>query len=346
MWLDWARITREANVLYVGTQDPPQDDSDLDLLPQLGVKNICASPPEPWRQWNVDLLTGFRGKIETHGLSLDMIELPLESRPIAENGAPHVFLGPSDEGDREIDQICELIRSMSLAGIPAGKYNVTILGILRTESTYGRGGAKLSTFRYSELDQTLPDVADAPAEVMWERIDHFLERVVPVAEEYKIRLACHPQDPGIGDRTYRGVARVLGTVDGLKRFINMHSSPYHGLNFCQGTVSEMLDNPGEEIYDIIRYFGERDKIFNVHYRNIKGGSLDFVEVFPDEGDVDMLRALRAYRDTGYKYMIMPDHTPQVVGPGARRTGFAYCYGYINALLQVIEVEDRSNPRVN
>jgi mannonate dehydratase len=131
---------------------------------------------------------------------------------------------------------------------------------------------------------------------------------------------------------------VLGTVDGLKRFIDMHESPYHGLNFCQGTVSEALEDPGEEIYDVIRYFGERKKIFNVHFRNIKGGLFDFVEVFPDEGDVDMLRALRTYKEVGYEYMIMPDHAPKIVGPGGPRTAFAYCYGYINALLQVVGAE--------
>ena len=48
---------------------------------------------------------------------------------------------------------------------------------------------------------------------------------------------------------------MLGTVDGLKKFITIQESPYHGLNFCQGTVSEMLQNPSAEIYDVIRYFG-------------------------------------------------------------------------------------------
>ena len=269
--------------MHVGTQDPPQDDRDLRLLSQLGVKNICASPTQPWCEWDVDLLTDFCEKTETNGLSLGIVELPLESRPIAQNGAPYVFLRPSDERDCEIDQICELIRCMSLACILAGKYKITVLAILRTESTYGCGGAKLSTFRYSELDQTLPGVADALAEVIWERIDHFLEKIVPVVKEYQIRLAYHSQDPGINDLIYRGVARVLGTVDGLKRIVGMHASPYHGLNFCQGTVSEMLDNPGEEIYDISHYFGEHDKIFNVHYRNIKAGLLDFAEVVHRQG---------------------------------------------------------------
>jgi mannonate dehydratase len=323
--------------MYLGTQDQPRDDTDLEVLAQLGVNHICASPPEPWLQWDVDLLMRYRERLEGRGVSLDMIPLPLGSRAALENDAPHVFLGPSSERDREIDQICELMRNASLAGINAVKYNITILGHMRTSPRYGRGGAKLSSFRYPELDQSVPDAegSPAPAEVVWERIDHFLERVVPVAEEYKVRMACHPQDPGIGDRMYRGVARVLGTVEGLKNFVGMRESPYHGLNFCQGTVSEMLEKPGDEIYDVIRYFGGRNKIFNVHFRNIKGGLLDFVEVFPDEGHVDMLEALRTYKEVGYQYMIMPDHVPQISGAEAHRTAFAYCYGYIHALLRAV-----------
>ncbi len=89
---------------------------------------------------------------------------------------------------------------------------------------------------------------------------------------------------------------------------------------------------------MIRWFGERKKIFNVHFRNIRGGLMDFVEVFPDEGDVDMLRAMRMYKKVGYEYMLMPDHTPQIAEPEGQRTGFAYCYGYIQALLQAVNSE--------
>ena len=100
------------------------------------------------------------------------------------------------------------------------------------------------------------------------------------------------------------MTRVLGTVDGLKRFVQMQESPYHGLNFCQGTVAEMLDDPAREIFDVIRWFGERGTIFNVHFRNIKGRKLDFMEALSDEGDMDMARSLAAYRDVGYRYMLM------------------------------------------
>ena len=88
---------------------------------------------------------------------------------------------------------------------------------------------------------------DRLREENWERIDHFLGQVVPVATAAKVRLACHPHDP-YTPPGYRGVTRVLGTVAGLKRFVTMHESPYHGLNFCQGTVAEMLDDPAREIF--------------------------------------------------------------------------------------------------
>ena len=58
----------------------------------------------------------------------------------------------------------------------------------------------------------------------WERIDHFLAAVVPVATAAKVRLACHPHDP-YTPPGYRGVTRVLGTVEGLKRFVTLHESP-------------------------------------------------------------------------------------------------------------------------
>jgi mannonate dehydratase len=176
------------------------------------------------------------------------------------------------------------------------------------------------------------------ADRFWERITYFLDRIIPVASEYKIRMACHPQDPGVPPEGYQGIDRVLGTVDGLKRFVAIRESEYHGLNFCQGTVSEMLADPGKEIYDVIRYFGTRKKIFNVHFRNIRGQRDDFVEVYPDEGDVDMWKAIQVYKEVGYPYMLMPDHVPEAPGDTDGLQSFAYCYGYIRALIQAVSAQ--------
>lgn len=323
--------------MYLGTQGQPTDHDELSVLSQLGVNHISSDPSGEWTTWDRHAFNAHQEKLAKYGITMDMTLMPLGSRSAFENDSGNVFLGESKERDDEIDQLCHLIEEAGAAGIRALRYNITILGHMRTEPRFGRGGAQLSSFDYSKLDHSLGEFEGgaADADEMWERIDYFLSKIVPVAESNKVQIACHPQDPGIGDRLYQGVARVMGTVDGLKKFVSMHESPYHGLNFCQGTVSEMLENPGEEIYDVIRYFGEQEKIFNVHFRNIKGGFLDFVEVFPDEGDINMLKAIKVYKEIDYKYMIMPDHVPGLAGENARRVGFAYCYGYINAALQTV-----------
>ncbi len=324
--------------MHVGTQLQARSDDDFRVFAQLGVDHICGYPPGDASTWNADVLAMYRERVESFGLTLDVIALPMSSREISLDARPNVMLGKSPERDREIEEVCENLRACAAAGIPAVKYNMSLLGVVSTEHHRWRGGASSRAFVFEEAEQepplTIAGVVDA--DTMWERIDYFLERVVPVAEEYKIRLACHPHDPGMPrPEGFRGVDRVLGSVEGIKKFITLHESDYHGLNFCQGTVSEMLEKPGEEIYDVIRYFGSRNKIFNVHFRNIKGGFLNFVETYIDDGDVDMYRAAQVYKEVGYPYMLMPDHVPEMAGDNALMVGFAYTYGYIKALIEAV-----------
>lgn len=322
--------------MYLGTQFRARDDDDFRVFAQLGVRHVCADPPGNPHDWTLETLLRHRERIESFGLTLDMVELPLSSRPIEDSRSPHILLAQEPERSREIDSICALIERLARAGIPAAKYNLNIIGIPRTPDEPGRGGSRNAAFRWARADQDAPPgrAGVLDAEENWARIEHFLARVVPVAESSRVRLACHPHDP-YTPPGYRGVTRVLGTVDGLKRFVQMHESPWHGLNFCQGTVGEMLDDPAREIPDVIDWFASRDKIFNLHFRNIRGRRLDFMETFPDEGDMDMLASLKAYQRHGYRYMVMPDHAPAVAGRDPQGIAFAFCYGYIAAALQAI-----------
>ncbi len=328
--------------MKAGTQHDSSDEA-LPVLAALGVEHICCTLPSSRLDlhWSVEELTRLRERVESHGIKLDMAPLPLSSNYITKYENPEILLGKSPERDREIDDICQMIRNAAKAGIPALKYNLNILGVVRTEPTRGRGGCQYSTFVYDEArqDPPLTEAGPVSADAYWERITYFLERVIPVAEEYKMRMACHPHDPGMPrDRGFRGVHTVLGSVDGLKRFVEIQSSPYHGLNFCQGTISEMLQDPGREIFDVIRYFGTRRKIFNVHFRNIRGRFLNFQETFPDNGDVNMIRAMEVYKEVGYDGMIMPDHVPKIEGDAGGRQAFAFAFGYIQALIQMARQE--------
>jgi mannonate dehydratase len=327
--------------MKVGTQQGDGDEM-LRVFAAFGVNNICGSLPSKKLDegWSVEALSKRRDRVAAYGISLDTLPLPMSSSEIGSAEMPAIFLGKSPDRDRNIDDICEMIRNVSRAGIHAVKYNFTLLGVPRTGTAPGRGTARYSEFVYAGAKQEPPltIAGKVDADTYWERITYFLERVIPVAEEHKVRMALHPQDPGVPKGSgWRGVDAVLSSPEGLKRFISIKESPYHGLNFCQGTVSEQLENPGEQILDVIRYFGIRKKIFNVHFRNIQGKFLDFRESFIDNGSVDMLKAMRVYKEVGYDGMMMPDHVPRIEGVD-QMTGFVFAFGYIKALIAAVSAE--------
>ena len=142
--------------MKVGTQHGSSDDI-LRVMAALGVNHICGT--EPTRKldenWSVEGLSRLRERVEGFGIKLDMLPLPLSSTYITRAEMPNIILGKSPERDREIDQICQMIRNAARAGIPALKYNLTVLGVVRTESTPGRGGRGTAPSFMTRLSKTL-----------------------------------------------------------------------------------------------------------------------------------------------------------------------------------------------
>ncbi len=326
--------------MHVGCQQGPTTPQMLAYFKRHGVDHICGYPPDPGPQghWSVDDLKRTKDLCERHGVSLDMVALPfLSSSHIDRERRSAIMLGQSPERDRDIESIQKMIAACRAAEIPAFKYNMSLLGVLRTESTPGRGGSRYSTWRLAEAkngDQ-LTRAGRVSQDAAWERITYFLDRIIPVCNEHKVRAACHPHDPGVPPAGFQGIVRVLGTVDGLKKFVGIQESPYHGLNLCIGTVAEMLQDPRHEILDVVRYFGQRGKIFNIHFRNIRGRRDSFQETYPDEGDLDMVAVARVLYEVDYPYMLMPDHMPSHADDPSGSQSFAFGYGYIKGILQAI-----------
>ena len=241
------------------------------------------------------------------------------------------------ERDAGIRNVVASIENMGRVGIPILGYCFSLSGVAghwrAYESGGGRGDAGLKSFDY-DLVKDAPPAEGAPVSVprMWERYAYFLERVVPAAENAGVKLAAHQDDPPA--EVLFGAGRLLTSHDAMQRLIDLAPSPCNGLEFCQGTVAEM--GPGQTI-DAIRRFGAQGKIFYVHFRNVRGQLPRFDEVFIDEGDVDMIRAMKAYKDVGYEGVITPDHTPRVVGdePYGHR-GRAFALGYIRAAMQAVD----------
>jgi mannonate dehydratase len=356
-------------LMKLGDQTAPTNDAHLAYLARYGVRNICGYPQIKGDRLyaTVDELKAMTDMAAKYKISVDCTAPPfLESSFIDTEKHPAIMLAHSPERDRDIEALQTFIRNCAQAGIPSIKYNMSLLGVLRSGTKPGRGDAMDAVWNLADAQAKLRSHTATPvivgghddttgkampinqpaasgltraghvdADAFWERITYFLDHIIPVANEYKIRMACHPQDPGVPPEGYMGINRVLGTIDGLKRFITIRESPHHGLNFCQGTISENLEDPRTQIFDVIRYFGTRKKIFNVHFRNIRGHRNSFEEVFPDEGDIDFVEAIKVYKEVGYPYMLMPDHVPRANADPQSLQSFAFCYGYIRALIQSI-----------
>jgi mannonate dehydratase len=148
-----------APLMKLGTQYSalPSEDT-LRAIAAFGVEHICCGFPAPHTdaQWSVEGLKRLRDHIGSFGIHLVMVPLPLSSSYITRARNPAIMLGESPERDREIEKICGMIRDAAAAGIPALKYNLTLLGVVRTRPTRGRGGAIYSTFNYQEAVKESP----------------------------------------------------------------------------------------------------------------------------------------------------------------------------------------------
>ncbi|MBT3268349.1 hypothetical protein HN371_14430 [Candidatus Poribacteria bacterium] len=262
-----------------------------------------------------------REQVEGHGMTLNNLFMSCWDA---------ITLGRSDM-DAKIDAWGRMLESIGRAGIGHLGWNFKPRGNFRTTSDKGRGGVSYSTFDTAEFERERPPAHDPPVseDAMWERMTTFLEGVLPVAEKAGVRMALHPDDPPIPE-PLGGVAQICSTMPQFRRIFDMGPAETHGMVFCQGCMTELL---GEGVYGAIEEMSAADRIAWVHFRNVRGQLPRFAEVFMDEGDIDMKRAMMTYRDNGFAGPYMMDHTPRFPQSKAGLAGIAYAVGYIRALIQ-------------
>ncbi|MGG5822114.1 mannonate dehydratase [Falsiroseomonas sp. HW251] len=239
--------------------------------------------------------------------------------------------------DEEIEHWCRSLRAMAAAGIGILQYSWHLNAGARHVNWHTdvgipiRGGALAEGFDHAlARDAPATEIGIVSDEQLWESLTYFLRAVLPVADEVGVRMALHPADPQVP--SLAGIARIMRSPEAFDRLLDIHPGPSNAINFCQGCFAQMLEPEG--VYRAIEHFAARGAIAFVHFRNVTGGCEKFVEAFWDEGKVDMVRAIRTYRDAGFDGYFTPDHHPHVVADtawGHRSRGFAL--GYMRGLIQ-------------
>lgn len=308
------------------------DDAGARRVKQLGVNYVLMGGPRiPWEE---NQIRSIMDRLKSGGLTLGNMMI---------GGFPNAIYGRPGR-DEEIEKVRQSLRAAGRAGLPVVEYNFYAHRIVEGyyEET-GRAGAGLTAFDYERVKDLppLPQEGIHSLEEMWSNVAYFLKAVVPVAEESGVRLALHPNDPPAP--ISRGSGQIMGTVEGWKRLIDIVPSKSNGITFDCGVTREM----GQDPVDVCRYFGTRDRINHVHFRNVRVRVPyeKYTEVFLDEGEVNMFAVMKELVRQKYPRLVYPEH-PRALDVDRERpnfksaypgggsyTGFAYNVGYARAMLQ-------------
>ena len=354
--------------LRVGFRTNSLSDERLRYVKQLGVEDVFVNPVEPVGGTGGDVFEDESDRTESdrrlrlgpdHVPSVEELEelvAACEANGVRLAGVHSLGYNVygaikfgREGAEKQASAIEELIRNMGAAGIDILGYQWNPRGVvpMRTGTEPIRGGARGTAFHLAELEQ--PDAIaldrEYTEEELWENYEAFLERILPVAEEAGVTLALHPIDPpgvtesvreerGVDDiESFGGIPRLFRSVENFRRAMDAVPSDNHGLKLCLGCFSEM----GEDVIEVIREFGEHDKIVFVHFRDVVGTSESFHETFVDCGNFDELAAIRALREVGFSGVVIPDHVPHMEGDtdwGHRARGFTA--GYLRGLIRATE----------
>jgi mannonate dehydratase len=233
--------------------------------------------------------------------------------------------------DAKIEEYVAHLRNLGKAGIPYTTYAHMANGIWSTAREQTRGGASARGFDLAKAEQApLTHGRRCSEDEIWDNYAYFIKAVAPVAEEAGVLIGIHPDDPPVPE--LGGVPRcIFSSFEGYKRALEIAGSPNVGMCLCVGCWLEGGELMGKGVLETIHYFGEQNKLFKVHFRNVNAPLPHFVETFLDGGYMDMYRVMKALREVQFSGVLIADHIPLMAN--SPRVGTAFSIGYIKALLE-------------
>ncbi|WP_449540413.1 mannonate dehydratase [Ferdinandcohnia sp. Marseille-Q9671] len=321
---------------------------------------------DPGVKWPKERIQEMKQISEQTGLNIDVVE--------SVNVHEDIKLGLPSR-DQYIEHYKETIRDLASVGVKVICYNfMPVFDWIRTDlfKELGDGSTALfyekakvenmspaelvnsfSTYNESTLPGWEPERMGKLSELfeaykgfteerLWENLQYFLERIIPVAEEHDIKMAIHPDDP---PWTMFGLPRIITNKENIRRLLGLVDSPYNGLTLCSGSLGA---NETNHISDMIREFGSR--IHFAHIRNIKRyENGNFIETShrASDGSLDIVDIVKAYHDIGFTGYARPDHGrhiwDEICRPGYglydRALGIMYIWGIWDSLQQMKGVHD-------
>jgi len=318
-----SHITIEPGIKIAAQMSPEPGEEDFQFVRQMGVEYAVT-----WTSGanaNYDYFISRRKLFENAGIKIYGFG----------NGSVHnqdaIVLNLPNR-DEKIEEYKRYIRALGKAGIPHTTYAHMANSVWSTDPEEIRGGARARAFDLEKAQKQRPLThgREYTEEEIWDNFTYFIKQAAPVAEAAGVMIGIHPDDPP--GPALGGIPRcIFSSFEGYKRALEIADSPNVGICLCVGCWLEGGEQMGKDVLETIRYFGEREKIFKVHFRNVNTPLPHFVETFLDNGYMDMYKVMKALREVNFKGVVIPDHIPGMTNN--HRVGTAYTIGYMKALLQ-------------
>ena len=317
---------------------PARPDERWALARQVGVTHaITKLHPDLTGEngpWDMDVLHAAKRRFEEAGFTLIGLEGDQIDMSRIKQGLPGF--------EEDLEQYRHMIRNMGELGIGLLCYNFMVaIGWFRSQTRVAeRGGAMVTGFDINDLPaDPPPGIATISEREVANNYERFIRAVLPVAEQAQVRMALHPDDPPVSP--IRGIGRIFTSAEGIRSALSLAASRWHGVAFCQGTFATM----GEDLPALAGEFAAREKLFFVHFRDVRGNPDRFVETFHDNGPTNMPAMIRRYADLGFDGPIRVDHVPTMAGeenaePGYGARGRLFAVGYLKGILDALNIAHR------
>jgi mannonate dehydratase len=319
--------------LQVSTDPKPEE---LQFVQQLGLKYVNI--PTSGSRATYETFAALKQRVEAAGLKVWNI-----GNSNVHN-MPEVTLNLAGR-DAKIEEYKQYLRNLAKAGITYTTYAHMGNGIWSSAAETTRGGSTARAFNVANnpkgywIEKTfegpLSHGRKYSEKEIWDNFEYFIRQVAPVAEELGIRIGIHPDDPPV--EPLGGVPRcIFGSFDGYRQALEMANSPNIGMCLCCGCWLEGGKRMGKDVVETIHYFGQRRKLFKVHFRNVSAPMPYFVETFIDNGYGNMYAIMKALVEVDFRGVAIADHVPAMVGH--RNVGWAYCIAYMKSMLDRAHAE--------
>lgn len=340
---------------WYGESDPVP----LEYISQIpGVRSVVSAvyDVKPGEVWMDASLRRIKEQCEARGLVFDVVE----SIPVHEE----IKLG-RDTREALLEAYCENIRRCAKYGVKCITYNfMPVFDWTRTQLDKKAPDGSTSLVLYrgqmegldpltedirlpgwdaSYTQQQIRELIDAYSRIgeagLWENLEQFLKTVIPVAEEFGVRMALHPDDPPY---PIFGIPRIITCEKSLDRLLHMVDSPANSLCICTGSLGCVSSN---DIVGMVEKYAAMDRIAFMHIRNVKrleDGSFEERAHPSSCGSLDIYEIVRALVRNNYDGYVRPDHGRMIWGeqgkPGYGLYDRALGAAYINGLFEALEKE--------